>query len=269
MKLNLCFFGLMTYMSAMGASVLQPISIKSKSMPKQLIRTRTRGTRDGLNSSTYCRTLITEEQCHYPVNALNYHCCLWTAGECYWPGDVDSVPDGDNGICQFTEPHYAECPTIENENWNGGYGSCDTYNPESAYRYIDYDFPNNGHYCLEDGACSACPCACSGHVDCHAYTQVLRSSCSSNPLHNSDGPPPGYSGYSEAKAACEADPLCGGFQDRSCNFVRDTADDFFLCPVMDEWRSSSSSCVYEKRYDAPRRTLYPTPPPTCDSWSGC
>merc|ERR1719170_6228 len=79
----------------------------------------------------------------------------------------------------------------------------------------------------------------NGHAGCHAYTQVLHSSCSSNPLHNSNGPPPGYSDYSEAKAACERDPLCGGFQDRSCNFVRDTEDDFFLCPVP-VWSSSSS-----------------------------
>lgn len=248
MKLNLFFFGLMMYMSAMGASVLQPISIKSKTMPKQLLRTR--GSNHGLNSSIYYRTLTTEEQCNYPVTSENLHCCVWTAGEC----------SSESQICQFTEPRYAECPISENENWDFGYGNCESYNPGPD---------TNGYWCLDDGACSACPCACSAHVDCHAYTQVLRSSCSSNPLHNSNGPPPGYSDYSEAKAACEADPLCGGFQDRSCNFVRDVEDDFFLCPVMDEWPSSSSSCVYEKRYDAPRRTLYPTPSPTCDSWSGC
>jgi len=248
MKLNLCFFGLMTCMSAIGASVLQPISINSKTMPKQLLRTR--NPEHGLNSSIYCLTLTTEEQCNYPLTTSNQHCCMWTEGECH----------SSTNLCHFTEPHYAECPISENENWDFGWGNCETYNPGPD---------SNGGWCLDDGACSACPCACSGHVDCHAYTQVLRSSCSSNPLHNSDGPPTGYSDYSEAKAACEADPLCGGFQDRSCNFVRDTADDFFLCPVMDEWRSSSSSCVYEKRYDAPRRTLRPTPSPTCNSWSGC
>jgi hypothetical protein len=179
---------------------------------------------------------------------------MWTAGECYWHGDVDRIfgfPE--DLLCQFTEPRYAECPIIENpqyDYWDADYGSCDTYHPEFDFTLQDPYYPN-AYFCRLDGACRACPCACSGHVDCHAYTQVLRSSCSSNPLHNSDGPPPGYSGYAEAKAACEADPLCGGFQDRSCNFVRDTEDDFFLCPVMDEWRSSSSSCVYEKRSAVP------------------
>jgi len=238
-------------------------------MPRQLIRTRTRSPDDGLNSSTYCPTLTTEEQCDYPVTGSNDHCCVWTPRGCYWHGDLNGIVGFDNAICQFTEPRYAGCPIIENpqyDYWDDDYPSCDAYHPEYDTQNLYY---HDAYFCWLDGACRACPCACSGHVDCHAYTQVLRSSCSSNPLHNSDGPPPGYSGYSEAKAACEADPLCGGFQDRSCNFVRDTEDDFFLCPVMDEWRSSSSSCVYEKRYDAPRRTLHPTPAPTCDSWSGC
>jgi len=257
MKLNLCFFGLMTYMSAIGASVLQPISVKSKSLPRQLIRTRTRDPANGLNSSIYCRTLTTEEQCDYPVTGSNDHCCLWTAGECYWHGDVDGIfgfPEND--LCQFTEPRYAECPIIENtpDYWDADYGGCDTYHPEYDFALQD-PYYSNAYFCLEDRACSACPCACSGHAGCHAYTQVLHSSCSSNPLHNSNGPPPGYSDYSEAKAACERDPLCGGFQDRSCNFVRDTEDDFFLCPVpvwsssSSKWRFSSTSCVYEKRYD--------------------
>lgn len=267
MKLNISFFGLMMYMSAMGATVLQPISMKSRSMSKQLIRIHDADI--GLNSSIYCRTLTTAEQCNYPVTGTNERCCAWlvgymsapTGGTCIWPGDADfiSAPEG-NGICQFTEPHYSGCTT--NDDWNVGWGSCPTYLPKSP---VDEDDMVNGNFCATDGACSGCPCACSGHVDCHAYTRHLHSSCSSNPLHNSDGPPPGYSGYSEAKAACEADPLCGGFQDRSCNWQRDTDDDFFLCPVMAEWHHSSTSCVYEKRYDAPR----PTASPTCDSWSGC
>merc|ERR1712025_450179 len=86
-------------------------------------------------------------------------------------------------------------------------------------------------------------------VSCgNAFTQITHSSCSANalyPLVNTRG----YANIGEAEAACEADLLCGGFQDRNCNGQRDGDDDFFLCPVMDEWNNSSSSCVYEKHHD--------------------
>merc|ERR1712115_178905 len=57
-----------------------------------------------------------------------------------------------------------------------------------------------------------------------AYTEHVYSSCSADPLYqlNRDVGR-GYDNYYTAVAACELDPLCGGFQDRSCNGQREHA----------------------------------------------
>lgn len=62
------------------------------------------------------------------------------------------------------------------------------------------------------------------------------TSCSATRLSRTE-----YSSIAEASSACDANPECGGFYDRSCN-----GPPYQLCPQQAEWRVSSSSCVFSQ-----------------------
>merc|ERR1711937_250596 len=62
------------------------------------------------------------------------------------------------------------------------------------------------------------------------------TSCSATRLSRTE-----YSSIAEASSACDANPECGGFYDRSCN-----GPPYQLCPQQVEWRVSSSSCVFSQ-----------------------
>jgi len=92
-----------------------------------------------------------------------------------------------------------------------------------------------------------CPCK----ID-HAE----HKSCSANPLEGT--PINTFANRDEALEACNNNPQCRGFQDRSCDGVfQRGGDDYFLCGARDTWADSTTSCIIST----------PTPSPTYyDPW---
>ena len=53
-----------------------------------------------------------------------------------------------------------------------------------------------------------------------------------------------FSSVADAKKSCAYDSLCKGVYDNECD---ESSNDIYLCKVGDQYSSSSSSCIYDKR----------------------
>ena len=75
-------------------------------------------------------------------------------GEPLWECDQDTCTESFCGNNQ--QDTWGGC--FDNPAFNVGWGGCSTY-------AVEADFLNWG-YCLGDGACDECGCACAGQVEC-------------------------------------------------------------------------------------------------------